>query len=154
MSRLQQDQANSSPTSSTESDDTNQTNDAAVPASKDSQQQQQQQNQQQQQQALSSPTKKPQGGFYPSSGPAKDPFAVALLHTLPANTPHVGIERARALRRQWLTQTRPLPQPREEPDFDELEEAFEDEVPFDPPVHLPNLLLMLLDIWEEEGLLN
>ena len=94
------------------------------------------------------------GKFYPCSGPATDPFAVGLINQLPPNAPHVGIQRARLLRKQWLTQTRQLPQPRPEPDFDELEEAFDDEVPFDPPVHLPNLLLMLLDIWEDEGLLN
>lgn len=97
---------------------------------------------------------KPKDGFYPSSGPAADAFAQNIIGQLPKNTPHVGIERARALRKQWLTQTRALPQPRPEPDFDELEEAFDDEVPFDPPVHLPNLLLLLLDIWEDEGLLN
>ena len=80
-------------------------------------------------------------GFHPSSGPV-DP----LYRQLPQNTPHSGIERSKALRRAWLTQTRELGQVRSEPDFDELEEAFDDEVPFDPPVHLPNLLLLLLDL--------
>ncbi len=85
------------------------------------------------------------GTFHPSSGPE------APMSALPYNTPAVGIERARALRKAWLTQTRPLPAARPEPDYDELEEAFEDEAPFDPPVHLPNLLLLLLDIWDDEG---
>lgn len=87
------------------------------------------------------------GMFHPSSGPA-DPMK------LPPDVPAVGIDRARALRKVWLTQTRQLPPQRPEPDFDELEEAFDDEAPFDPPVHLPNLLLLLLDIWDEEGLLQ
>ena len=86
-------------------------------------------------------------GFHPSSGPAD-------TLPLPADVPPCGIDRARALRKLWLVQTRPLPAARPEPDFDELEEAFDDEVQFTPPVHLPNLLLLLLDIWEEEGLLN
>jgi hypothetical protein len=87
------------------------------------------------------------GPFHPSSGPA-DPIKLG------ADVPCVGIDRARALRKAWLTQTRQLPPQRPEPDFDELEEAFDDEVPFEPPVHLPNLLLLLLDIWDEEGLLQ
>lgn len=110
----------------------------------------QQNTNQQQQQVQGGGTAAAAGGkvgmFHPSSGPAD---AIKLGPEVPA----VGIDRARALRKAWLTQTRQLPPQRPEPDFDELEEAFDDEVPFEPPVHLPNLLLLLLDIWDEEGLL-
>jgi hypothetical protein len=72
----------------------------------------------------------------------------------PTGLPAVGMARALAVRRAWRTQTVPgkITPSAFEPEPDELDDALDQQIPFEEPVALPMLMVLLTELWEEEGL--